>query len=166
MFRECVTLICRRCLLRSACLSAHPSIQTTTLLSHNRYECHTQTNQHSKMILLYSHPPKQHNVLTKRIKSLSYRSSDPIDIERSIVMGGGSGNRSSSNSNRVSTAQTTSKYKFVIGTDESGTGCIAGPIIVVSCCIVQQLLHYLSTCSAAFQFNICLYDIVHFEYRN
>ena len=27
-------------------------------------------------------------------------------------------------------------YQYVIGSDESGTGCIAGPVVAVSCCIV------------------------------
>lgn len=31
--------------------------------------------------------------------------------------------------------QLASKFDFIIGSDESGSGCIAGPIVVASCCI-------------------------------
>lgn len=31
-------------------------------------------------------------------------------------------------------------YRYIIGSDESGRGCIAGPVVVVSCCILPELL--------------------------
>jgi ribonuclease HII/SAM-dependent methyltransferase len=59
-----------------------------------------------------------------RMKALPFRSRDPIDVERSLLSPNQRHPKSSS-------------YQFVMGTDESGTGCIAGPIIVVSACLLQ-----------------------------
>jgi ribonuclease HII len=55
-------------------------------------------------------------------KPLRQRRSNPIQIERELVAKRG--------------------YEYVIGSDESGCGCLAGPIIAASCCIVTDLSTY------------------------
>ena len=34
------------------------------------------------------------------------------------------------------------RYNYIIGADESGRGCLAGPVVAASCCIVQDLDDY------------------------
>jgi ribonuclease HII/SAM-dependent methyltransferase len=65
-----------------------------------------------------------------RRKALPLRSRDPIDVERSIL--------SPIHNKKMKHPVSSSSYQFVLGTDESGTGCIAGPIVVVSACILQR----------------------------
>jgi ribonuclease HII len=55
-------------------------------------------------------------------KPLRLRRSDPIQIERELVAKRG--------------------YEYVVGSDESGCGCLAGPIATASCCIVTDLSAY------------------------
>lgn len=29
-------------------------------------------------------------------------------------------------------------FRYILGSDESGTGCIAGPVVVATCCLLQD----------------------------
>ena len=89
---------------------------------------------------LYQQQPSQ-----GRIKTLPYRTKDPVDIERSILLLPLKDTKKKTTTTRRHSSTTTKQYQFVIGTDESGTGCIAGPIIVVSCCILQPLFHHVAS---------------------
>jgi ribonuclease HIII len=55
-------------------------------------------------------------------RPLRQKRSDPTHIERDLV------------DNRA--------YKYVIGSDESGRGCLAGPVVTASCCITEDLATY------------------------
>jgi ribonuclease HII len=55
-------------------------------------------------------------------RPLRQRRSNPMQIEKELVAKRG--------------------YEYVIGSDESGCGCLAGPIIAASCCIVTDLSTY------------------------
>jgi ribonuclease HII len=70
-----------------------------------------------------------HNVFVSSMASnninhrpLRQRTSDPLQFERELVVKRG--------------------YQYVLGSDESGCGCLAGPIIAASCCIMTDLGTY------------------------
>jgi ribonuclease HII len=55
-------------------------------------------------------------------RPLRQRTQNPLQFERELVVKRG--------------------YQYVIGSDESGCGCLAGPIIAASCCILTDLATY------------------------
>lgn len=83
---------------------------------------------------------KKYNNNKATLKDLPLRSknNDPIDIERSILQQLQHDRRHQRQADKSNTCSSTSTITrdFVLGTDESGTGCWAGPIFVVSCCCI------------------------------
>lgn len=64
---------------------------------------------------------------TNRIQPLHKRSFDELLIvENSIVQ-----------SPSHHTKQQNDRFDYLLGSDESGTGCIAGPVVAVSCCVLR-----------------------------
>ena len=110
----------------------------------------TTTTMTIHTVTAFSISNHNQNIRKQRIKTLPYRTNDPIDVERSILLIP-SNNSPPTKTKKItsksspSTSNGPTKYQFVIGTDESGTGCIAGPIIVVSCCILPLYKSILPT---------------------